>query len=190
MRFFLIISTLCCKICCEKTKQYHVDDRVPLCECGERDKEWGSWSDCEQDCSDKPIKQIRKRTCEGERPRKHNRHYCPLGILIEKEYYIQEQFRICEIPLCGEFNYIIVRRKNQCYSAYWSQWEDTTPCSKSCETGIKNQTRYCQRGKQISDISDCEGSNNQQTNCNSQRCREFILVIFYYRVYTTDKKEI
>ena len=104
MRFLLLISSLCCEISLgKKTKQYHVDDRVPHCECGERDKEWGSWQDCEQDCSDVPIKQIRNRKCEEERPKPWDRHYCP-KLEFHKKYYVQEQFKICDIPLCGELN--------------------------------------------------------------------------------------
>ena len=104
MRFLLLIWFLCCEISLsKKTKQYHIDDRVPLCECGERDKEWGSWQGCEQDCSDEPIKQIRSRTCEEERPQKWDPHYCPKRKFFKK-YYDQEQFKICDIPVCGEFN--------------------------------------------------------------------------------------
>ena len=56
--------------------------------------------------------------------------------------------------------------------AYWSEWEDTSPCSKSCEMGKKNQKRYCERGKQKVNVSACEGKNTRKQNCNTQRCRE------------------
>ena len=58
--------------------------------------------------------------------------------------------------------------------AYWTEWEDTSPCSKSCETGQKNQKRYCQRGNKKVANSECQGDtrNTKQENCNFQRCRK------------------
>ena len=61
--------------------------------------------------------------------------------------------------------------------AHWTEWEDTSLCSKSCGTGKKNQKRYCKRGDKKVDYSECDGDIREtfKANCNPQRCRKFKL---------------
>ena len=153
----------------DASQQYDILDPVPFCECNQ-DEQWGSWQGCDQACSDEPIKQLRSRTCEGKKPMLFDPNYCPSFF---KKYYVQEQYRICDsIPLCGELNKLEFWVEIIFSPAYWSEWEDTSPCSKSCGMGKKNQKRYCERGKQKVNISACEGKNTRKQNCNNQRCRE------------------
>ena len=84
-----------------ESQRYHVSDRIPLCECGDRDPEWSSWQGCEEKCSDTTIQQIRERTCEKRVPFGWIK-ICPN--ILEKQYHTQEQFQICDwIPKCGKF---------------------------------------------------------------------------------------
>ena len=84
-----------------ESQRYHVSDRIPLCECGEEDPEWGSWQGCEKKCSDTSIQRIRERTCEKMVQFLFWRG-CP--DILTKQYHIQQQFENCDwIPKCGEF---------------------------------------------------------------------------------------
>ena len=71
----------------------------------------------------------------------------------------------------------ILRFSINCFSclAIWSTWADTSLCSKSCATGTKNQIRDCYRDNQIIDLSNCNGNNTRETECNPQRCRKLTL---------------
>ena len=49
----------------------------------------------------------------------------------------------------------------------WSTWSSWSPCSKSCNTGIKIRFRECPRG------SVCMGDTDETTNCNTDPCGEY-----------------
>jgi len=120
-------------------------------------EEWSDWSSCSCDCDggqrvrDRHIKRIAQK---GGKP-------C--------EPHAKEEIAPCNTQKCS---------KKACRDAKWDDWEEWTPCSKTCEGGLTNRVRTLavkanSCGKPAAGVSRMYASCNQGKSCQPSVDCEF-----------------
>ncbi|KAK2182809.1 hypothetical protein NP493_335g03034 [Ridgeia piscesae] len=106
--------------------------------------QWSEWTLCSRSCD--TGQSNRTRVCwEAE----HDGHTACNGS--------DSETRICNEHPCP-------------VDGWWSGWTQWTVCSRSCDTGHSNRTRFCSRTEH-GGVSHCNGSNDSETRkCNEHPC--------------------
>ncbi|XP_066920815.1 SCO-spondin-like isoform X2 [Clytia hemisphaerica] len=74
-------------------------------------------------------------------------------------------------PCIGHPKHIVYCNYHPCkVDGQWGAWSSYGECSAYCDGGIKKRYRYCNSPAPAHGGRGCQGSDEQSTQCNSQRC--------------------
>lgn len=106
---------------------------------------WDNWSVCTRSCGGGIRK--RTRTCSNPAP-KHGGRTCPGP---------KEQIQSCNMKQCP-------------VAGQWGAWSKWTVCSKSCDIGVSQRTRYCNNPEPQNGGRTCVGKGQETRRCSLRTC--------------------
>ncbi|XP_068688561.1 uncharacterized protein [Montipora foliosa] len=109
--------------------------------------QWSDFTACSSTCGE--GKKTRWRNCSNPLPQYGGRNCSHLGVPVHVEYCF---LRHC--PVHGGF----------------TEWTQYGPCTRSCDVGLKNRTRYCTNPMPQHGGNDCSGEHITFKVCNTFSC--------------------
>ena len=119
---------------------------------------WGFWTACSVTCGS--GRREKTRQCQGgtgcrghsRKTETCNTRRCPCMYIIKTTSHKHSSCNQGGIP---DVVILIV---------VWSSWGSWASCSRTCGSGIRQQSRQCEGGK------GCEGERTKTASCNIRRC--------------------
>ncbi|CAD5123995.1 DgyrCDS12301 [Dimorphilus gyrociliatus] len=112
--------------------------------------DWSKWSTCSVSCS--TGTQYRTRKCTNPAPANGGKD-CVGGAFKESD----AETRNCVLGPCP-------------INGGWTDWQETSPCSKSCGGGTKTFSRSCTNPAPENGGKTCDGSDSKTEPCNESAC--------------------
>ena len=144
--------------------------------------DWKDWSSCSTTCG--TGTQERERTCTEPRPAFGGKDCigvnreskscqeipCPGKVLVS--VFLFPVFSICKFFHAKTFFSFFLP-----VDGGWTDWEDWTPCSRTCGTGSQERVRSCTKPRPAFGGKDCAGVSRETKSCQARVCPGNIMVL-------------